>query len=125
MDLVSGLTAARLAFDLVKDLKSIDKSVDDAVFKMKIAELMSALADTQVALSDAKTRLSELEGQLLDYKIGSICPKCRDGRLQVQEVETAAMTTDYEIHKVSCSTVGCGYVSKRRFNRNTQKYAGT
>ena len=98
MDILGGLTAAKLALDLVKDLKEIDKSVDEASFKLKLAELTSALADTKVALSDAKISLQEkneeieiLRSSLDIAQNGDFCPKCRAFRLALSSSEEMLM----------------------------------
>jgi hypothetical protein len=90
MDLIGGLTAAKLAIDLAKDLRQIDRSVDEAGFKLKLADLTSALADTQVALSEARMemidkerKIRELEDSLNSATKGDLCPKCRQGRLSL------------------------------------------
>jgi hypothetical protein len=58
MDIASGLSAASAAITIAKDLREIDRSVDEATFKLKIAELTEALADTKIALSDARNKIS-------------------------------------------------------------------
>ncbi|WP_428513294.1 hypothetical protein [Roseovarius sp.] len=121
MDLVSGLTAARLAIDLAKDLREIDKSVDEATFKLKLADLTSALADTQVALSDAKLRISELEEALKNRFSGDLCPKCKEGRLQVVSVEAAGYGQN-EWHYSVCDSETCDYSNNRWFDTASNKY---
>ena len=59
MDIASGLSAASAAITIAKDLREIDRSVDEATFKLKIAELTEALADTKIALSDARNKISK------------------------------------------------------------------
>jgi hypothetical protein len=85
MDVIGGLTAAKLALDLAKDLREIDKSVDEAAFKMKLAELMSALSNAQVALAEAKSQINGLKEEVDVLKNGDVCPKCRQGRVQLVE----------------------------------------
>lgn len=87
MDIVGGLTAAKLALDLAKDLRGIDRSVDEATFKLKLADLSTALADTQLALSEAKVKMADLERELQAAKLGDICPKCLAGRLRLVRTE--------------------------------------
>jgi hypothetical protein len=113
VDLVGGLTAAKLAIDLAKDLREIDRSVDEATFKLKLAELTSALAEAQVALSDAKIRIGELEQELSDYRLGKICPKCRVGHMQL-ESETRHTYGGLGNHGVKdrryvCNDPECGF----------------
>ena len=68
VDLVGGLTAEKLALDLVKDLRQIDRSLDEASFKLKLADLTTALADTQVALSEARVSLIEKSEEIRDLQ---------------------------------------------------------
>ena len=124
MDVIGGLTAAKLALDLVKDLREIDKSVDEATFKLKLADLTSALADTKVALSDAKLSLQDkdaeivrLARELTDAKFGEICPMCRDGRMKLYR------TAGHDSHGLSnfgvedwyysCEKGECGFQQTR------------
>jgi hypothetical protein len=122
MDVIGGLTAAKLALDLAKDLREIDKSVDEATFKMKLAELMSALADTQVAFAQAKTKISDLEQQLAVATQGSVCPKCLRGRLKVVLVEKHDFAPGIEFHTTSCDESDCDYSNQRTFDANVGQY---
>jgi hypothetical protein len=122
MDLIGGLTAARLAIDLVKDLRAIDRTVDEATFKLKLADLTSALADTQLALSDAKLKVSDLEEALRSATAGNICPVCRSGRLKVTNVEPHDWSSGTEFHKVACDHEGCGYSTMRTYDATSGRY---
>ncbi|MBF9049024.1 hypothetical protein GTA62_03720 [Roseobacter sp. HKCCD9010] len=125
MDLVAGLTAAKLAFDLAKDLRDIDKSVDEAAFKLKLAELTTALADAQVVLAGARTeqlemeaRIQNLEGELDEAKNGEICPRCRVGRLMLVEArpEPRLGLKDFgvETWRLQCSQDECEFVQTKK-----------
>ena len=120
MDVVGGLTAAKMALDLAKDLREIDKSVDEAAFKMKLAELMGALADTQIAFADAKTRISELEDELERLTNGDPCPKCRVGRLVLISSEPmqfyGADRFGVEEQFWQCGEEDCGYSTLRKID---------
>jgi len=87
MDLITGLSAVSQALGLVKDLREIDRGVDEASFKLKLAEIGSALADAKIALADAKERIAGLESELDTLKNGELCPKCRSGRMQLVSSE--------------------------------------
>jgi len=98
MDLIGGLSAAKLALDLAKDLRQIDRSADEASFKLKLADLTAALADTQVALAEARVlmidkdaQIRELEGSFKDATAGDLCPKCRAGRLSLIKSNAMSM----------------------------------
>lgn len=122
MDVVGGLTAAKMALDLAKDLREIDKSVDEAAFKMKLAELMGALADTQIAFADAKTRISKLEDELERLTNGDPCPKCKAGRLILISSEPmlyyGADRFGVEEQFWQCGEEDCGYSTLRKFAQN-------
>lgn len=68
MDIAGGLTAASTAINIVKDLREIDRSVDEATFKLKIAELSSVLADTKISLSEARIEISEKDARIATLK---------------------------------------------------------
>lgn len=93
MDLLTGLSAASQALNIVKELREIDKNVDEATFKLKIADLMIALADTKEALANAKKSMSEkdtiiheLKQTISGFTIGNLCPICNTGRLKTVRV---------------------------------------
>ena len=120
MDIVGGLTAASLALGLVKDLRDIDLSVDEATFKLKIADLTFALADTQIALSTANLKLNEnkqsiqhLEDQLAIATTGDLCPKCHSGRMKLVESSKHRFGTlgDFGVEDWSyaCNDAECGF----------------
>ncbi|MFT5742001.1 MAG: hypothetical protein ACI86S_000056 [Paracoccaceae bacterium] len=122
MDVIGGLTAARLAFDLAKDLQGIDRSVDEAEFKLKLAELTSALADTQVALADAKIKISDLEDALAGEKRGAVCPMCKEGRLKVVSLEEGYLDESIQWHNCECDQDGCSYINRRLFDTGLNAY---
>lgn len=117
MDLLSGLSAASTAIGIAKDLREIDRSVDEAGFKLKLAELTSALADTKLALTDAKEIIARLESELDQAKNGELCPKCRVGRLNVTEIEPNYQfgLNHYGVEKwtYQCDGPDCDFLSVR------------
>lgn len=122
MDIIGGLTAAKLALDLTKDLREIDRSVDEATFKLKLAELTFALADTQVALAAAKVKVSELEEALEIEKSGSKCPICKVGILKVISIEAGYMDDSVQFHSCECNASDCNYSSQRFFDCTINEY---
>lgn len=123
-EIVTGLAAANQATQLLKELREIDKSVDEADFRLKIAELMGALADTKVALSEANLNLNEkdliiqnLTEQLDAAMTGDICLKCKSGRLKL--IKTRKMSNGglgrygVEEHVFRCEEVTCDFETTR------------
>ncbi|SHH29941.1 hypothetical protein [Cognatishimia maritima] len=87
MDIMSGLSAASTAIGIAKDLREIDRSVDEASYKLKIAELVSLLADAKLSLSEAKQQVASLEEEILNLTSGHLCPMCRSARLKLVKTE--------------------------------------
>lgn len=54
MDIATGLSAASNGLSIAAWLKKVGKDYDAAEYKMKIAELVDALTDAKLALSEAK-----------------------------------------------------------------------
>lgn len=117
MDLISGLQAASTAIGIAKDLREIDRGVDEASFKLKLAELNIALADTKTSLAEAKEVVSSLERRLEEAENGEVCPKCRTGRMQL--IETRNHTQQglhlygVEVWKFQCDNDHCEFDQKR------------
>lgn len=68
MDITAAMTIAGQAIGLVKDLREIDKGLDSAEYKAKMAELYSALADVKMALSDAQMALREKDQEINELR---------------------------------------------------------
>lgn len=64
MDLAAGIAIAGQAIGLVKDLREIDRGLDSAEYKAKMAELYSALADVKMALADARDDLKLRDAEI-------------------------------------------------------------
>ena len=54
MDIVTALSAISQAVTIAKTVREIDKGFDQAEYKAKIADILGLLADTKLALIDAK-----------------------------------------------------------------------
>ena len=121
MDLLTGLTAANQAIGIVKDLREIDQSVDEASYKLKLAELSSALADAKLALADAKVEMATLAAKIDTFRDCEICPKCRVGRLNIDNVEPA-ITSCFEFHNCSCRNNDCDYQTTKYFDSSLGRY---
>lgn len=127
MDLVSGLSAASTALGIVKDLREIDRSVDEAGFKLKLAELTEALADARIALSDAKGEIAEknseirlLKDALASAKLGETCPICNDGNLKVSSVTPHRQlgAVGVQERKLRCDNESCRHTEARLHDPN-------
>jgi hypothetical protein len=123
MDLIQGLAAASAAIGIAKDLREIDRSVDEASYKLKIAELISALADTKIALADAKEKIMPIEAELVCATSGDICPLCKIGRLKVQSVTPHDRVGSVEFHTSKCDHDDCSYSSQRQYDTNRGIYS--
>lgn len=68
MDIMTALATAGQAIKLANDLRGIDKAVDAAEFRLKIADLAIALSDIKMALSEAKEEIGAKETEISDLK---------------------------------------------------------
>lgn len=68
MDIPGALTGISTALSIVKQLNEIDSRVDEASFKLKIAEATSALAEAKLGLVDAQEALRAKDAELSDLR---------------------------------------------------------
>jgi uncharacterized CHY-type Zn-finger protein len=68
MDIMTALATASQAIKLANDLRGIDKAMDAAEFKLKIADLTVALSDIKIALSDAKEEIGAKDAEITELK---------------------------------------------------------
>lgn len=64
MDVVAALGGISNAITIARALQSIDRSYDSAVLKGQLAEIMSALADAKMTLSDAREEIAEKDREI-------------------------------------------------------------
>lgn len=69
MDIPGALSSISTALTIVKQLNEIDARVDEATFKLKIAEITSSLADTKIRLVEAAEEISEKEAEIKSLKL--------------------------------------------------------
>lgn len=67
----TGISSIKTAWDIAKDLNSIDSSIQNAELKYKLAELIDALSEAKISMSEMrdanhalKVQVTELEKQL-------------------------------------------------------------
>ena len=64
VDIMTALATASQAIKLAQDLRGIDKALNEAEFKLKIADLTVALSDIKLALSEAKDELAAKQSEI-------------------------------------------------------------
>jgi hypothetical protein len=68
VDIMGALATASQAIKLAQDLRGIDRAIDAAEYKLKIADLTSALSDIKMALTDAKEDLASKDAEIEKLK---------------------------------------------------------
>jgi len=66
MDIVAAIATGTKAIEVLKAIKDINKSFDDATWKGKVAELISDIADMKIALTEANDKVITLEKEKQD-----------------------------------------------------------
>lgn len=61
---MTALATATQAMKLAQELRGIDKAVDAAEYKLKIADLTSALSDIKLALTDAREEIASKDAEI-------------------------------------------------------------
>ncbi|MDX8436593.1 hypothetical protein RFN25_24515 [Mesorhizobium abyssinicae] len=123
MDIMTALATVSQSIKIAKDLRDLERDLDSASYKAKMAELYTHLADIKMALSDAKEALHDkdrevqkLKDQVDALRTGDICPICQMGRLKttaVKEHPTFGVMGHQE-HTLTCQNAGCGHSEKRK-----------
>jgi hypothetical protein len=68
MDLMTAIAAGTKALEALKAIQDIDKSLDAATWKAKVAELMVSIADMKLALVDANDTIHTLEREKNEFR---------------------------------------------------------
>ncbi len=68
VDWAMAFSSATQALKLVGELRSIDKEIDQAELKLKVAELTGSLADIKLTLIEAKTDASDKDQEIARLK---------------------------------------------------------
>ena len=123
MDLITGLSAASQAVGLAKQLRDLDRAIDDAGYKAKLIELHEKVLDARTSLLEAReailekdARISDLEKSLAELKSGEPCPICHQGVLQVTASRAHPQfgVFGHQERTLTCTNAECGHSEKRR-----------
>lgn len=68
VDIMTALATAGQAIKLAQDLRGIDKAIDAAEFKLRIADLTTALTDIRLALAEAREELAAKDTEIAALK---------------------------------------------------------
>ena len=122
MDLITGLSAASQAVSLLKQLRDLDRALDEAAFKAKLIELQEMVLDARTSLLEAKEalltkeeRIRELERLVVELKSGETCPVCQNGTLKTRSVKAHPTFGEVGVQEKTlvCSNPECGHTEKR------------
>ncbi len=123
MDIMGALAVAGNAVKLAKDLRDLERDLDSASFKAKMAELYGNLADIKMALSDAKEELHEKEGEvkklkaeIAALKAGETCPLCQAGNMKTTAIRKDPIfgPMGHQEHTLTCQNSDCGHTETRK-----------
>jgi hypothetical protein len=122
MDIPAAFSAIGQAITVAKSLRDIDRSMDAATYKLKIAELSGGLADVKIALSDAAlslqdkdTTIRRLQDEIDGLKKGEFCPICSVGRLKVTSSKPHPQFAFAGVQErsLACDSESCNHTEKR------------
>lgn len=68
MDIASGITAVTQAINIARALRSVERDFDAATYKAQMADLINALTDAKLALSEAKDGVAERDKEITRLK---------------------------------------------------------
>lgn len=64
MDLIAGLAATAKGLEIAKALRDIDRSMEAAEYRAKIADLIDQLTDAKIALSEARETIAAKDAEI-------------------------------------------------------------
>lgn len=129
MDIVTALATLSQAIKIAKDLRDIEKDLDSAAYKAKMAELYNDLSDVKMALTDAREAIHEREQKIkiLETKIealssGENCPLCQNGRMKITASVPHRQLGIFGVQErtLRCQNPDCGHTEKRNFDPSKQ-----
>ena len=68
MDFMGAIATATKAIEGLKLLMSLEKTFDEATFKLRIADITSNLADLKIALTEAKSEAADKDAEISRLK---------------------------------------------------------
>lgn len=68
MEILAGIAAAKQALDIARAMRGLEQSFDQATMKAKLVDLIDALSDAKLALTDAKEDLAERDNTIATLK---------------------------------------------------------
>jgi|ERR1700733_4054795 hypothetical protein len=77
MDFIGIIAIATKAIEGLKLLRGLEKTFDEASFKMQIADITSNLADLKIALVEAKSEAAEKDAEISRLKKSLSGPKAQ------------------------------------------------
>jgi len=130
LDIITALTAVGQAIKITKDLREIDRGLDTATYKAKMAELYENLSDVKMALTDARETIHDrekeiknLKGKIEEITSGDVCPLCMSGRMKIIHVKPhghfAFAGVQERTHK--CQNPNCNHSETRVFDPSKNK----
>ena len=123
MDIMGALAVAGQTVKLAKDLRDLERDLDSASYKARMAELYGNLADIKMALTDAKEALHEKDGEIkrlksdiAALKSGEICPLCQTGHLKTTAIRKDPIfgPMGHQEHTLTCQNSECGHQETRK-----------
>lgn len=64
MDIAAGIAAATEALGIAKALRAIERNYDEATYKAQVSELICALSDAKLSLSEAREKLADKDKEI-------------------------------------------------------------
>ncbi len=64
MDFMGAIAAATKAYEGLRLLNDLEKNFDEAIFKIRIADITSNLAELKISLADAKAEAAEKDAEI-------------------------------------------------------------
>ena len=68
MDIMLTISAITSALDIVKKVRDIDKNIDAAEYRSRIAEILDALTEAKLALIEAKSVIADKDEEIRTLK---------------------------------------------------------